>query len=318
MPQHNSSGPVSGSQSSIWAHTPTPARSRLDRPRDVPRPESVEEVAKWAGSENLRNTELIHAPVFWVFLPLAACGFLVWGIITDPGDGWTGNLFDEQNNGQPWNFWQVWVGVGIWLLIAIGVLLVRLSILRDLRVENMWIYEHGVAHSIHRTSVDYDDGEASWATYTALDHRLSDRQAARIHAAFEQWLAQSGLPPSGATPISSTALFSSEAKGGHFILHLPVSTIAGDTTEHRWILITEPRDGDGEVLMTPVPVPKKLEKIRQKLHRRLHVEGESLDRRVGGRMRFRHNTLDPAELDDVHFAGWPDKKQRRSRRERGE
>lgn len=52
------------------------------------------------------------------------------------------------------------------------------------------------------------------------------------------------------------------------------------------------------------------------LRRRLHLEGESFERRVGGSLRFRHNTLDPDELDDVHFAGWIDKKQPRSRRER--
>lgn len=51
------------------------------------------------------------------------------------------------------------------------------------------------------------------------------------------------------------------------------------------------------------------------LHRRLHVEGEGFDRRVGGRLRFRHNTLDPDDFDDVHFGGWLDQKLPRSRRE---
>lgn len=51
------------------------------------------------------------------------------------------------------------------------------------------------------------------------------------------------------------------------------------------------------------------------LRRRLHLGGESLDRRVGGPVRFRHNTLDPDALDDVHLVDWNDKKRRRSRRD---
>lgn len=50
------------------------------------------------------------------------------------------------------------------------------------------------------------------------------------------------------------------------------------------------------------------------LRRRLHVEGEGFERHVGDRMRFLHNTLDPEEVDDVRFAGWSDRKKRRSRR----
>lgn len=45
------------------------------------------------------------------------------------------------------------------------------------------------------------------------------------------------------------------------------------------------------------------------LHRRLHLEGEQLGRRVGAAVRFRHNSLDPDALDDVHLTGWPDKRQ---------
>jgi hypothetical protein len=167
--------------------------------------------------------------------------------------------------------WLAWTGVSVWLLITIGVLLFRLSIWRDLRAEKAWIYRYGAAHSIHRTPVDHDDGEATWATYIALDHRLDDLQAARIHSAFEQWLSEAGVPPSGSKPISSATLFGPQAAGGYFLLHLPVSTIAGETTEHEWMLITEPRegsnDGDG-VIVTPVPVPTKLEKMRRKLRRK--------------------------------------------------
>lgn len=48
------------------------------------------------------------------------------------------------------------------------------------------------------------------------------------------------------------------------------------------------------------------------LRRRLHLEGEHLDRRVGRPVRFRHNTLDPDALDDVQLDGWPSADGRRS------
>lgn len=256
-----------------WTRAVEARSPEFVRPIDLPRPESVEEVATWASSEDFRRTELVFAPAFWVLLPLTAIGFLIWGSFTDPGHGWTGNIFDDHDTGQPWNFWLVWVGVAIWLVIAIGVLVLRLNTLPAVRAENQWIYEHGVAHSLHRASVDYDDGEASgWPTYIALDHRLDDQQAAQIHEAFEQWLSLAGLPPSSSEPISSTRLFGAQAKGGYFFLHLPVSQTAGVATEHRWMLITEPRDGeidgDGGVIVTPVPVSKQLRTIRAKLRRR--------------------------------------------------
>lgn len=43
-----------------------------------------------------------------------------------------------------------------------------------------------------------------------------------------------------------------------------------------------------------------------RLHRRLHLEGEHLDRKLGRSVRFRHNTRDPDALDDVQLDGWPD------------
>lgn len=275
MSQHTSISAVPDDPAGFWANIVAARPRRLDRPRDVPRPESIEEVSRWAGNEDLRRTELVHAPVFWVLLPLAALGYLIWGTITDPGEGWTGNLFDDANNGQLWNFWLVWVGVAIWLLITVGVLLFRLSVLRDLRAENEWVFEHGVAHSIHRASVDYDNGEGSWATYIALDHRLDDQQAARIHAAFEQWVSETGIPPARSKPISSQSLFGAQAAGGRFILHLPVSTTAGATTDHEWMLITEPRDDESDVIMTPVPVPKKLARIRRRIRRKAERRGAS-------------------------------------------
>ncbi|MGI8306936.1 hypothetical protein [Saccharopolyspora hattusasensis] len=85
----------------------------LDRPREVPRPESVDEVAKWEDPDGLGRTELIYAPTFWVLLPLAALGYLIWGTITDPGDGWTGNLFDDSPSGNLWNYWLIWAAVAV-------------------------------------------------------------------------------------------------------------------------------------------------------------------------------------------------------------
>lgn len=259
-----------GRRPDIWADVAASTPRPLDRPTDVPEPESLEEVARWAGSEDLRATVLVGAPVFWVILPLAVIGFLTWGTVTDPGDGWAGNLFDDDADGELWNFWQVWVAVGVWLLVAVGVLLLRLSVLRDLRAENAWILAHGVAHSIHRASITYDDGEACWATYVAVDHRIDDRQAARIFEAFERWIRQEGLPPAGSEPLSSADVFGAQAAGGWFILHLPISQVAGSTAEQRWMLIAPPQGGeeDGGALVTPVPVPKTLHRMRRRLRRR--------------------------------------------------
>ncbi|WP_353115173.1 hypothetical protein [Microbacterium sp.] len=238
------------------------------RPVDVPRPESVAEVATWAGSEDLRTTHFIHAPVVWVLLPLAALGFLIWGSITSPNEGPSGDLFADDGIGSLW----LYVAASVWLLVAIGVLIRRLVLFHGLREENEWIFQHHVAHSIHRTSFDRDDGEGSWATYIALDHRIDDRRATGICEAFEEWLRTKGLPPSGSEPISSATLFGPQLAGGYFFLHLPVSQTAGETTKHEWLLITPSHEHDesdaDEVIVTPVPPRKRLQKIRARLHRK--------------------------------------------------
>ncbi|GAA5154124.1 hypothetical protein GCM10025768_24830 [Microbacterium pseudoresistens] len=262
----------------VWARVAESRPRGAARPIDVPRPESVDEVTVWAGSEDSRRVQLIYAPIFWVVLPLAAFGLLIQQAITDP-TGEHVNIVIEDQSVESWPVWLLWIfwgGASIWLLIAVGVLVVHLSIFRGLHAENEWIFTHSVAYSIHRASVDYDDGESSgWATYIALDHRLDRRQAARIHEAFEQWLRVAGLPPSGSGPISSEALFGASAKGGYFILHLPISQTAGARVENQWILITEPRDTDDgdEVIVTPVPTPKKLQGIRARLHRKAARRG---------------------------------------------
>lgn len=56
--------------------------------------------------------------------------------------------------------------------------------------------------------------------------------------------------------------------GGYSILHLPVSSIDGATADHEWVLLTEPQGDDLRVLVTPVPVPKKLARIRRRLRRK--------------------------------------------------
>ncbi|GAC79324.1 hypothetical protein SAMN04488550_4314 [Gordonia malaquae] len=270
MDEHISTSATRAPQPGTGPNAPGSDAARLERPSVVPGPESAVEVGRWADSEDLRRTELVYAPAFWVLLPLAAIAFLVHQAVTDPtGAGW--NIAFNGESRDTWPSWVpcgAWIGVSVWLLAAIGVLLFRLSILRDLQAENRWIYEHGVAHSIHRASIDYDDGEDTWATYIALDHRVHDKQAETIHRAFEEWLRSTGLPPSGSAPISSAALFGPQMKGGYFILHPPMSRVAGSDTGHRWVLITEPRRAADDVIVTPIPEPKKLARIRRRLSRK--------------------------------------------------
>lgn len=265
---------TTGTEPEIWARTPASPRSYIHRPPAPPRAESVEEIAAWAGSEDSRRVELVFAPVFWVVLPLLALGFLIHQSIVDPtGAHVSITVNGESRDSWPaWVPWAAWGGVGIWLLVSVGVLLLRLSILWDLHAENERIFTTGVAHSLHRSSTDFDDGEESgWATYIALDHRLDDRSALRIHTAFEQWLAQGGQPPSGSGPISSATLFGAAAAGGYYILHLPISQTAGSTVEQQWILITPADDADDDVIVTPVPVPKKRARIRRALQRKANA-----------------------------------------------
>lgn len=166
MEQHPRASSEPSDQAEIRVSRSESPRARLVRPRDVPRPESVDEVSMWPGSEDLRSTVLVYAPAFWVALPLAALCFLIQQPLTDPtGAGWSITINGESRDSWPGGVpWLASIGVSVWLLIAVGVLLLRLSVLRDRRAENEWIYTRGVAHSIHRASVDLDDGEASRAT----------------------------------------------------------------------------------------------------------------------------------------------------------
>lgn len=254
-----------------WARAAGAHPPRLRRSVNVPHPQSAEEASLWAESEGFRRTQFIHAPVFWVVLPLAAIGFLIHQSITDP----TGANVNITINGESvdswpaWLVWLFWIAAGIWLLIAVGVLIVSLRIFADLRLDDAWANEHGVAYSIHRSSFDDDsEGGEGWHTYIALDNRLDDQQAERIYAALEQWLSTVGLPPSGSGPISSARLFGADAVGGYFFLRLPVSQAAGADTPYRWMLIAEPRNDDDEVIVIPVPVKKRMQKLRARLRAR--------------------------------------------------
>jgi len=44
------------------------------------------------------------------------------------------------------------------------------------------------------------------------------------------------------------------------------------------------------------------------LRRRLHVQGDGFEQRAGRPVRFRHNTLDPDDLDDLLLDGWPERR----------
>lgn len=249
--------------SPVWASAMAVRFRRVGGRTDPPRPESVEEVALWTRSE-IRRVDLIYAPVFWVLLPIAALGYLIWGISADASEPWMGSLLQD-DTGEPWNFWETWIGVGIWFLVTVGILIMRLRRLPDVQVRNRWIFEHGVAHSAHRTSVDYDDSDVGrQPTYIALDHRLDDRAAARIYEAFEIWLEAGGMPPSGSGPISSATLFGAQAKGGYFFIHIPIDESAGRSAQHRWMLITEPRDGEAAVIVTPIPARTDFHEVRDK------------------------------------------------------
>ncbi|MFH9472557.1 hypothetical protein ACH4L7_01795 [Streptomyces anulatus] len=218
---------------------------------------------------------MYHAPAFWVFLPLVALGYLTWGAVRDPGGPrWAGAVFDETVEGEPWDFWPVWAGVGTWLLIAIGVLIHRAGSASVVRADNQRIFEHGVAHSLHRTPFDTDDGEGgSRPTFIALDHRIADDRAARLHAALHAWLSRDDVQDalaSAAGPgvIPSGELFGPDAVGG-CVLHSTSDLGGADGfAAHRWALITQPRDVETTPNVTTVPLEPKLRKIRAKLRRK--------------------------------------------------
>ncbi|WP_326698505.1 hypothetical protein OG909_14940 [Streptomyces sp. NBC_01754] len=277
--------PPPGEPAVVWERVASSPVPHLERPREVPWPESAEEVARWEDPDDFGRIWHYYAPIFWVCLPLAALGYLIRGMITDPGDGWTGNLFDDDSSGQLWNFWLVWVGVLVWLVVAIGVLVLRVSMTGQVRRENEWIYRHGMPCTIHRSPYDRDGGESGrWPTFIALDHRLDDERAARIHRALSTWLGRAEVqaildvrPES--TVISSSEIFGPEIEGGWYVETAPGFGTADEFAEHRWILVTEPRDPQqNRPTVTTVPLKKKLLKTRAKLRRKAARVGPEQER----------------------------------------
>lgn len=194
------------------------------------------------------------------------------GIVTDPRDGWTGNLFGD-DDGQPWHFWLVWVGVVIWLLIAVGVLVVRVAVARTLPAENQWIFEHGRPCSLHVSPFSRSGAEGeSWPTFIAIEESLPDDRAAMIHAALRSWLSNGEVQDeldrgvlTDRSVISSQELFGDDAAGGYYASSIPEFGSADHFTAHRWVLISEPRDPDDGLNVTTVPLEAKRERIRRRI-----------------------------------------------------
>jgi len=72
------------------------------------------------------------------------------------------------------------------------------------------------------------------------------------------------MPPSGSEPISSTTLFGAQAEGGYFFLHVPFNEFPDGSAQHRWMLITKPRDGEESVIVTTIPARTDFQKVRDR------------------------------------------------------
>lgn len=255
---------------SIWAATSHPPLVSR-RVENVPRPESVEEVGLWEDSHGFARTELIHAPIFWVCLPVAAIVFLGYEAVTDPtGQGWGKHFFGESVDAWPtWFVWSVWIGVFVWLFIAVGVLVVRLWVRREVLADNMWIFEHGVPCTIHRAPYSRSSGEGdSFPTFIALDYRLDRLQAARIHEALRTWISKVG-EDSLSDIIPAERLFGPAANGGWYLPSIPGFGSAEDFAAHQWVLITNPKDPEETLpTVTTVPQGETLRRLRTKARRR--------------------------------------------------
>lgn len=201
-----------GRPATVWQHVAECPVTDLARPREAPRPESVEEVARWEGPDG----------------------------VSDRAPDQAANLTSEVHK------------------------------------DNQWIFEHGTAHTIP-PPFTRDGGEGFVSpTFIAIDHRVDDAQAARIHQAPHTWLSDGTVQeqlsrrtlrqPQGV--IAAQEIFGPEATGGYYVESVPGFGSADDFEAHRWVLVTEPRDGQSEPNVTTVPYGKKLRRIRSKLRRR--------------------------------------------------
>lgn len=278
MEQHCSEKHWPGDHEATWALTSSQTVPSVTRASNVPYPESVEEVAKWEDPDGFNRTELVYAPILWLLFPIAALGYLIYETITDPtGSEWSITVNDENVDAWPeWMLWLIWIGVFVWLLIAIGILVFRRQLIAEAHADNEWIYRHGIVYSVHRSPYDSNDGEGgTWPTFIALDHRLPDDSAARIHFGLKSWLSNRevqeylGSSSAGAaTVISSTDLFGIDATGGYYLHSIPGFGTAADFEAHDWVIITPPRGDDQIPTITKVPQEKRLQRIRTRLRRR--------------------------------------------------
>jgi hypothetical protein len=271
-----------GDPSTRWAQAAASRLPAFVRPGRAPRPESVDEVARWEDPNGFDRIELYYAPIFWVCLPVAALGVLIHGAITNPtGIGWVVTVFGESVQAGLWSYWIVWVGIIIWLLGAVAVLAFRVWLVApDVRKDAEWIYAHGVAPSSHPSPYEATDGEGgTWPTFVAIDHRLPEEDAARVFRALEAWLSQSDVQGElefgslqGRSLITSAELFGPPGAGGLYLGSIPGFGSVGDFLEHEWVLVSDPRDPDddgaGGKHVTTVPTEPELRKIRARLRRR--------------------------------------------------
>ena len=245
----------------IWAGMAHPARV-VRRTADAPWPESVKEVRLWEDSDSFARTQLIVAPIFWVCLPVAAIGFL-----------WFLTVNDSSDAGPDGFFWALWVAAFIWLLVSIGVLVHRLSIRKDDLASHERIYRHGVLCTLHRAPWDRSGGEGdTYPTFIALDHRLDDHGAARIHQALRTWITAVTTIDTSCLDevVPAEQLFGTEAEGGWYLPSISGFGTAEDFAAYQWVLITAPKDSEAAHLMvTTVPQGKVFRRMREKAHRQV-------------------------------------------------
>ena len=271
-----------GDPSTVWAQAATTRLPAFVRPGRVPRPESVDEVARWEDPGGFDRTEFYYAPIFWVCMLVAALGVMIHGAITNPtGIGWSGTVFGESVQAGPWSYWIVWVGIVIWLLGAVAVLALRVWVAApEARRDAEWIYAHGIAHSIHPSPYKSTDGEGgAWLTFIAIDHRLPEEKAAKVFRALHDWLSQSDVqgelefgPLQERAPITSAELFGPRGAGGLYLGTISGFGSVGGFLEHEWVLVSDPRDPDDDGAsrkhVTTVPPAADLRKIRAQVRRK--------------------------------------------------